>query len=642
MTNKFNLIEIIPSKEDMSAVIIGIFWKNKDIKIFGPTDTVINFKSFIKKKGKNKKKIITFYTQELDFIITTLIKINESEIEEIRYFLTKNSIYYIKIKIADTWVLIKNLEKFYPKLLKEEEENWKNKYYPGTKEKCVSIGNYVISKEKKEEQIKLLEILRPKWIENITPTKDFFKNNEEQWLRPEEEIPEKIKAKLEKSKKIMKELDFILSQINSSWYYSYSLSSVSIQTFYKSYNNFAIKIETSAEWDEKLRPSYFGGRCEVFGNPNTELERIYHFDFENMYGNIMQNDFPTGELRFVKNITNLEFPGFYFVTVNSSEMKIPILPHKSNIEKEENIWDESWKKEMLFTNGKFEGLYFYEELELFIKEGGKILKFHYAYIYSEKSKPIFREYAKELINLRKGVNSWVWKQLLVSFYGRMGMPPQKNENIIGVAEKYENIIKNRNIIQEVWFDNIFIAQVTSDKIKEKVESNVGYAAIITSKARIKLWKNMKAIKEEKGRILYCDTDSIFAAFLKDKRVLNKKTGDIFWDEKIKNIELEDAVFGGTRNYSIKTKDSWETRISGLPRNSINFEDYKKNFYLSWKKEYKAEVIRSKVFKTEKWNTLVTTSLKNYKKRCFSADKKHTKPLILANGQYNEDPSTKWS
>jgi chemotaxis methyl-accepting protein methylase len=51
---------------------------------------------------------------------------------------------------------------------------------------------------------------------------------------------------------------------------------------------------------------------------------------------------------------------------------------------------------------------------------------------------------------------------------------------------------------------------------------VAYASIISSKARIKLYNSFNDVIKDGGRLLYCDTDSIFAAYKKNK--LNKKCG----------------------------------------------------------------------------------------------------------------------
>jgi hypothetical protein len=60
---------------------------------------------------------------------------------------------------------------------------------------------------------------------------------------------------------------------------------------------------------------------------------------------------------------------------------------------------------MLFCNGRFEGLYYKEELDLFIEKGGRILEIKYAFLFKGKNKPIFKEFADNFINLRENSNS---------------------------------------------------------------------------------------------------------------------------------------------------------------------------------------------------------------------------------------------
>eukprot|EP00347_Sterkiella_histriomuscorum_P012325 403369026 len=83
----------------------------------------------------------------------------------------------------------------------------------------------------------------------------------------------------------------------------------------------------SFELDKIIRNSYYGGRCEIYGNPGKE-DLIYHFDFNNMYGQVMLEDFPTGELKYLSNPENFDKPGFYFINAKSLKMFIPILPIK--------------------------------------------------------------------------------------------------------------------------------------------------------------------------------------------------------------------------------------------------------------------------------------------------------------------------
>jgi hypothetical protein len=117
--------------------------------------------------------------------------------------------------------------------------------------------------------------------------------------------------------------------------------------------------------------------------------------------------------------------------------------------------------------------------------------------------------------------------MLVSFYGRLGMSPSKTEIMIGDRNSYEKDIKEKNIKEEVWLGDTYLAEVFKEKESEEVNSNVIYASIITSKARIKLWENMTEVEKNEGRVLYCDTDSVFAAFPKKKEILGKKMKDIY-------------------------------------------------------------------------------------------------------------------
>ena len=61
--------------------------------------------------------------------------------------------------------------------------------------------------------------------------------------------------------------------------------------------------------------------------------------------------------------------------------------------------------------------------------------------------------------------------------------------------------------------------------KKKSKNNIVIASCITSKARIKLYRAQEEVLKNKGRMLYSDTDSIFASFEKD--VTGEKHGEIY-------------------------------------------------------------------------------------------------------------------
>jgi hypothetical protein len=123
--------------------------------------------------------------------------------------------------------------------------------------------------------------------------------------------------------------------------------------------------------------------------------------------------------------------------------------------------------------------------------------------------------------------------------------------------------------------------------------------------------------------------------------LGKKMKDIYWDENKEKTVIDEAVFAGTRSYSIKIKENWETKIAGMPRNSISYEDFYLDFYSKWNKNYRIIQTKKNIFKTENWRVTTVINIKNYGKRKFSIDKKKTKPFILINQETFEDPNVKF-
>lgn len=160
---------------------------------------------------------------------------------------------------------------------------------------------------------------------------------------------------------------------------------------------------------------------------------------------------------------------------------------------------------------------------------------------------------------------------------------------------------------------------------KKIKKNISIASCITSKARIKLYKAQQDVLEEKGRLLYSDTDSIFAAFKENMK--NKKQKTIDWNKE--KVEIKDAVFIAPKTYGYITDQYEIIKIKGFNNKSIKYETLKKKFYeennsITIKEEfklYKKDMVLKKEKETKKLN------LFSYDKRIFTENKKETKPLI---------------
>jgi hypothetical protein len=125
----------------------------------------------------------------------------------------------------------------------------------------------------------------------------------------------------------------------------YSAPSLALKIFEKKFNNNQIKLKYKSILDNLVRPAYFGGRCEVYGNPQIN-EKIFHFDFSGMYAQCMLQNFPHGNYKIIESNFNLNIPGYYCIDFYANQQYLPVLPHhrlKNN--------------KLMFTNGILSGVY---------------------------------------------------------------------------------------------------------------------------------------------------------------------------------------------------------------------------------------------------------------------------------------------
>jgi hypothetical protein len=123
---------------------------------------------------------------------------------------------------------------------------------------------------------------------------------------------------------------------------SFSAASLSFKIFKKNFNYFKINTEITMKDENFLRSSYYGGRCEVVGNPeNSEIVKYY--DYSGMYGQCMSEKFHVGDGEYKINCDYNE-PGFHHI-IYESNLELPILPsHGEN-------------NKLMFMNGVREGIF---------------------------------------------------------------------------------------------------------------------------------------------------------------------------------------------------------------------------------------------------------------------------------------------
>jgi hypothetical protein len=118
------------------------------------------------------------------------------------------------------------------------------------------------------------------------------------------------------------------------------------------------------------------------------------------------------------------------------------------------------------------------------------------------------------------------------------------------------------------------------KTHKKTKANIAMAAAIASKARIRLYKAQLSVLENEGRLLYSDTDSIFAAFKKNKNIEDKLLGEyVFFDTTKKDTQILDAVFISSKTYALVLKDHSEIiKFKGINLIDLNFKTIQQEFF----------------------------------------------------------------
>lgn len=408
----------------------------------------------------------------------------------------------------------------------------------------------------------------------------------------------------------------------------YSTSALSLKIFINRYNDHQVSFKRDVFLDTFVKNAFFGGRCEIYGNANTD-EFIYHFDFSGMYAQCMKEKFIFGDYEMKNNKLRIDEPGFYCIEY-TSDLDIPVLPHH-----------ELASGKLLFTNGKNIGIFWYEEILLFLEMGGQILKILYAIIYKREGY-IFEKFIHFFEEIRKKGGSYkTFSKLAVnSLYGRLGMTFSNKHTFFIKKEDFDFYNKITEIISFIEINDMILLECEINdnlkkicKIKTKInKSNIALAAIITAKARIKLYRAQQDVIKNNGRLLYSDTDSIFAAY--KTNVLNERHGEIFWNSNKKNTVISDAVFIASKTYALKINDREIIKIKGANNFSTSFNEIKEGFYnntnlniknFSYIDKSSLELIENKISKI--------FNLSTYDKRIFILNKKFTRPLNYKNYEY---------
>ncbi len=172
--------------------------------------------------------------------------------------------------------------------------------------------------------------------------------------------------------------------------------------------------------------------------------------------------------------------------------------------------------------------------------GGDIREIYYGCI-ARGYRPLLRNYVTSLTTLRDAgpLENIVGKLLVNSLYGQFATTTNLGYAPAGGRPG---------------LDLIKVPGRGSPGFGSDSFANIGLAAAITAKARIRLYRAMRAVTAHSGRILYVDTDSIVCGFPKSHKIENKAMGEVYFDTTKSDTLIRQCWFGNSYTYIIEFAD----------------------------------------------------------------------------------------
>lgn len=350
---------------------------------------------------------------------------------------------------------------------------------------------------------------------------------------------------------------------------------LAISTKYGRPKDFPDGLLSDGEYAEAMiREGYYGGRTEVF---HPHMEEGFHYDVNSLYPYVMKvNTFPVGWFHiFSGSRASIEWDfwrkqknggGFLRCVVEVPEdMFIPPLPKRVQIKH---------AKKLIFPVGILEGVWTFEEVEMALEYGCKLLEIK-EMIYFKKRAPIFQKFVTDMEVMKTtstGAKRNFSKLMQNSLYGKFGM--RRERKTISNIEKVEEL--------EAEGESYYIIHNTTlgvDMVSHWSYSTAKYiqphiAAYVTSFARILLYRSLMACVQKGWRVSYCDTDSMVTTHrLPDELVHETEYGK--WKLE---YELKEGIFIQPKLYYERTQAGKEVfKAKGVP-GSIIKKDFSRATY----------------------------------------------------------------
>lgn len=291
--------------------------------------------------------------------------------------------------------------------------------------------------------------------------------------------------------------------------------------------------------------AYYGGRTEPFGI--GEFPQVRIVDAASMFPWAMVHapfPVPWGTFERIRGAPGaLQETGIYRARIahDPDLDALGLLPYRTN-------------KGTIFPKGEFSGSWIGAELIRAARAGIKVqvqsgIEFHtFARPFDNYIRALFRRKSRA----RGGMRS-IYKTMLNGLYGKFG---EKGERVQALT--LEQFTKLRNPPEEfrVWNGLVFFRR----EQRPPPWGNQVWSAIVTARARVRLYDEMVRIKRAGGRILYCDTDSVMFQGSRLHYPAKAPRPGVFEDRG--NFRL--AIIRGKKEYALQHEKGWTFHVKGVP------------------------------------------------------------------------------
>lgn len=301
-------------------------------------------------------------------------------------------------------------------------------------------------------------------------------------------------------------------------------------------------------WERTAELGYYGGRCEVFVR---QLGAGRGYDLRSAYPWAMTLPLPTRCL----GIGDWQEGRLAIVNARVRvESDYPLLPVR--------VREGSLKGKLVFPVGEFDGWWTSEELKAGVEAGEvRIVKVYRALNFD--SEPWLEPYIRELFELRRSSKDealkFVAKIALNSISGKFVEDPENRwyQSGNGGIE-----VRTRS---GVW------------RLVEKLEREYGAfrhaacGALVTARARIRLWEAYRELQRQGARIAYSDTDSVWTdgvletgPELGDWDLANEFDRAEFLLPKVYACWKDGEFRAKSKGVRIRSEEQWEAMKRGEP------------------------------------------------------------------------------